>query len=84
MILYTMMPQELIFPVDPAEYSKQRVVQYKDIPLLIESVDEQHAMVIRVMSSDPQHFLDERCCPGAKISFSSLEGLSSSHEKGMV
>lgn len=73
MILYTMMPHELIFPTDPAEYSKQRVVQYQGIPLLIEAVDEQNARVVQVMSSDPVHFLDQRCCPGAKISFSSLE-----------
>jgi YlzJ-like protein len=76
MILYTTMPQELIFPAEEYEASKQQMVSYNGVPLLVELTDQQNAQVIRVLSSDPQHFLDTRICPGAKISCMNLQGLS--------
>lgn len=77
MILYTIVPQEQIFPTDMSAYGKVQTVTYQGIPLLVEVDEEQTARVMRVMSSDPQHYLDERCCPGTKISLAFLEGLSS-------
>lgn len=76
MILYTMMPYELVFP-DEADsgMKQQQMVNYQGIPLLVELTDQQNVQVIRILSSDPQHFLDERVCPGAKISFGNLEGM---------
>ncbi|MED1469510.1 YlzJ-like family protein [Bacillus salipaludis] len=76
MILYTMMPQELIFPSETEAFSKQQMINYQGVPLLVDMMDPQNVQVIRVLSSDPQHFLDDRFCPGAKISFSNSEGLS--------
>lgn len=77
MILYTMMPQELIFPSDPESFSKQQTVNYQGIPLLVSLTDSQKAEVVRVLSTNPNDFMDERIYPGAKISFSELEGMSS-------
>jgi hypothetical protein len=72
MILYTTMPQELIFQTLEAEYSKQTVIQYEGIPVLVE-IDENHDYrVLRVMSSDPCHYLDHRCSPGSIISKTSF------------
>lgn len=68
MILYTMMPQELIFPTDELEFGKQMMIQYDGIPLLVEENIDQSYQVIRILSSDPQHYLDSRCTPGSKIS----------------
>jgi hypothetical protein len=68
MILYTMMPQELIYPTAENEFGKQMMVQYNGIPLLVEQTEDNSYQVLRVMSSDPNHYLDERCCPGAKFS----------------
>lgn len=76
MILYTMMPQELIFPYEAEAASKQITVTCQGIPLLVELTDQQNVQVIRVLSSDPYHFMDERFAPGSKISFASIEGLS--------
>lgn len=76
MILYTMMPQELIFPYEEEAVSKQQTIFYQGIPLLVEATDQQTLQVIRILSSDPQHFMDERFSPGTKISFSNLDGLS--------
>jgi hypothetical protein len=69
MILYTMMPQELIYPVENQEYGQQLMIQYDGIPLLVEQTSDNCYQVLRIMSSDPNHYLDSRCCPGAKISF---------------
>lgn len=77
MILYTMMPQELIFPQENESINNQQLVSYQGVSLIVEAVDQQNVQVIRVLSSDPQHFLDERFCPGAKISCADISGLSS-------
>jgi hypothetical protein len=76
MILYTTMPMELIFPHESESSSVQQMVSFQGIPLLVESVDGQNAQIIRILSTDPQHYLDNQICPGAKISFANLEGLS--------
>lgn len=68
MILYTMMPDELIFPYEQAAFAKQQTIVYNGVPLIVEQVDMQTLQVIRLLSSDPQHFLDVRYAPGAKIS----------------
>jgi hypothetical protein len=77
MILYTMMPNELIFPYEADVVSKQQIVNLQGIPLEVELTDQQDFQVIRILSSDPQHFMDERIFPGAKISFGDLQGLPS-------
>jgi hypothetical protein len=78
MILYTMMPQELIFPAENSttQTPKQWMVNYQGIPLMVEMSEGQSAEVIRVLSTDPQHFMDNRVAPGSKISLANLEGLS--------
>lgn len=76
MILYTMMPQELIFPIEAESFSKQQTVTYQGVSLLVEQSDPQSVQVVRILSTDPQHYLDERLCPGTKISCASIEGLS--------
>ncbi|HEY2420988.1 MAG TPA: YlzJ-like family protein [Neobacillus sp.] len=76
MILYTMMPQELIFPNEADAYSNQMTITYQGIPLLVERTEQKNFQVVRILSSDPNHFMDDRLCPGAKISFFDKEGLS--------
>jgi hypothetical protein len=76
MILYTMMPHELIFPNDTDEYKKQRTIMYQGVPLVVQQVDQESVEVLRIISSDPQHFLNERYAPGTKISLYNTEGLS--------
>jgi hypothetical protein len=68
MILYTTMPQEMIYPIDQQEYTKQMMIQYDGIPLLVEQTTDSCYQILRVMSSDPSHYLDSRCFPGSKIS----------------
>lgn len=70
MILYTMMPQELIYQSNESDYEKQRVVSFEGIPVLVNMEDGKNCTVIRIMSSDPAHYLHETCFPGAKITLS--------------
>ncbi|WP_419888502.1 YlzJ-like family protein [Neobacillus niacini] len=76
MILYTTMPQEFIYPPETDTFTKQQTVTFQGVSLIVEQTDSQNVQVVRILSSDPQHFLDERICPGAKISCASVEGLS--------
>jgi hypothetical protein len=76
MILYTMMPSELIFPTEQVETSKQKLITYQGVSMLVEQTDADYVQVVRILSSDPQHYLNEQLCPGAKISFANLGGLS--------
>ncbi|WP_160719936.1 YlzJ-like family protein [Bacillus sp. USDA818B3_A] len=76
MILYTMMPSELIFPPEEVEQSKQKLISYQGISMLVEQTDSDHVQIVRILSSDPQHYLNQELCPGSKISFANLGGLS--------
>ncbi|MEH7250516.1 YlzJ-like family protein [Neobacillus niacini] len=76
MILYTTMPQEFIFPTEAESITKQQTVTYQGVSLIVEQTDSQNVQVVRILSTDPQHYLDERICPGAKISCASIQGLS--------
>lgn len=69
MILYTMMPQELIFPTQEQDFAEPRLVSYQGVPLMVERTEDHSYRVIRVMSTDPKHFLNESYSPGSKISF---------------
>ncbi|WP_428908606.1 YlzJ-like family protein [Niallia sp. Krafla_26] len=62
------MPQELIFQTDEMEYGKQTMIDYGGVPLLVEMDDNHDYRVIRIMSSDPCDYLDERYCPGTILS----------------
>jgi hypothetical protein len=78
MILYTTVPYELIFPDEMESFERQKAITYNGVPLLVDCTDPQSMQIVRVLSSDPQHFLDERFSPGTKISLFNLEGMSSS------
>jgi len=72
MILYTMMPQDLVFPPEEERQQStgQMMMNYKGVPVLAEQVDAMNYQIIRVMSTDPSHYLNTDCAPGTKISFS--------------
>lgn len=78
MILYTTVPMELIFPLETDTFQKQKTMNLNGVPVLVEYSDPQTIQIVRVLSSDPQHFLDDRYSPGTKISLFNPEALSSS------
>ncbi|WP_175989067.1 YlzJ-like family protein [Bacillus sp. Marseille-Q1617] len=66
MILYTTVPQEQIYPTDAEEFSGQMMVEHDGVPLLVQRVDNKYR-IIRIMSSDPAHYLNSTICPGEFI-----------------
>lgn len=70
MILYTMMPHEQVFPPAENEQANQILITYNGIPVMAEWTENHEYRVIRVMSTDPNHFMDPGCMPGSKISLS--------------
>ncbi|BCB03413.1 YlzJ-like family protein [Bacillus sp. KH172YL63] len=66
MILYTMVPDDLIYPTDESVFSGQMMMDYQGIPLLVQQ-EENKYRVIRIMSSDPAHYLNDQLYPGGFI-----------------
>jgi hypothetical protein len=66
------MPQELIYQTENDDFGKQKIVSYEGIPLLVEVNAGQECRILRVMSSDPSHYMDERYTPGSMINLSQL------------
>ncbi|MEI4831003.1 YlzJ-like family protein [Bacillus sp. FJAT-53711] len=68
MILYTIMPEQLVYPMDHTEFARQKIVHVDGIDMVVGMGNENDYSVVRVLSTDPQHFLQYE--PGQKISFS--------------
>lgn len=66
MILYTMMPHECIYPEDHQD-SGLELVSWNGIPLFAER-EENRYKVVRVLSTDPVHYLNNHIMPGQYIS----------------
>lgn len=64
MILYTMMPEELVFPIDMSIYDKQKIVQMNGVPVVVSENAQKQYEVVRLLSTNPQDFLNEQYCPG--------------------
>ncbi|GAA0332271.1 hypothetical protein GCM10008967_23650 [Bacillus carboniphilus] len=74
-VLYTTVPHEQIFPTDSNVYGKQMMMEHNGIPVLVEQEEEGFSYrIVKVMSSDPSHFLRDDCCPGTRISFTPQQG----------
>lgn len=67
MILYTMVPEQMIFPQEDTT-NKQLTVNIKEGQLIVEQVSEQEFKVVRLISSDPYAYLNENYMPGKMIS----------------
>ncbi|KAB7708104.1 ribonuclease [Bacillus aerolatus] len=66
MILYTVMPQEYIFP-QSEQANNLELVTWNGIPLFAEREEHQYK-VIRVISTNPAHYLNQQVAPGQFIS----------------
>lgn len=74
MILYTMIPYEQVFPESGEMSANHVMLSYKGIPVMAEWTEHHEYRVIRVMSTDPNHYMDPDCMPGSKISLQQFEG----------
>lgn len=71
MILHTIVPEFIIFQTNEADYKKQRTVHYNGVPLLVQQTETNEYEIVRVLSSDPQHYLTYE--PGTKLYATSLQ-----------
>ena len=65
MILYTIMPEEVLYPADETVFTKQRLVNCGGCDLVVEATPDNEYKVVRILSSDPQHYLQYQ--PGQKV-----------------
>jgi ABC-type antimicrobial peptide transport system ATPase subunit len=68
MILYTLMPLEVVLDGfdKPCEYKE---VEVNGIKLLIEPLELNRAKIVRMISTDPQDYLNPDYSPGKIIQF---------------
>jgi hypothetical protein len=64
MILYTIMPDELIYETPQEEYSKQSVVNYDGVSMVVEQVSNSQCRIVRLLTTDPQAYLNDVYRPG--------------------
>jgi len=65
LILYTIMPLESIYPVDQQEYTTQQYMEYNGVPMLVDSVGGASFEIKRIVSTDPEHYM--QYTPGQRI-----------------
>lgn len=69
MIHYTPLPLESVFEGWDKPRSAAKEVVVKGVTMLVEPVNESEAKIVRVISSNPQDFLNPSFSPGKTISF---------------
>lgn len=67
MILYTIMPQELIYKTPDSEFEKQKVVDVNGVSMIVAENSLKEYQIVRVLSTNPNDFLKEQFTPGSKI-----------------
>lgn len=68
MILYTVMQLELVLEgFDPTSYPLYKVFSYEGVPVLVEETSGGNKKIIKVLSTDPKHYLHPRLVPGSLI-----------------
>ncbi|KFN04451.1 ribonuclease [Bacillus clarus] len=67
MILYTIMPEQLVYPADYSQCESQKVVNVNGVEMVVSEENNHSYSVVRVLSTDPSHYLQYE--PGQKITF---------------
>ncbi|TSB46462.1 YlzJ-like family protein [Alkalicoccobacillus porphyridii] len=67
MILYTMMPQEEIFPPDEEAFKQQLHLPIEGGSLIVQRLDEGRYKVVQLISGNPSLYLHPQYSPGAIV-----------------
>lgn len=68
MILHTIVPGELIFQsAEVSEESSEQMFMYAGIPVAAQPLNNEVWQVTKIMSTDPNHFLNADIYPGATL-----------------
>lgn len=68
MILYTAMPLELVLEGIDRKYDFKEI-DYNGIKIIIEPLDINHGKIVRIISSNPRDYLNDKLSPGTIIEF---------------
>lgn len=66
MIHYTILPMDLIFE-EEEDIPEQKVIEMDGVSLIVEPTSETEYKVVQLLSTDPQHFLNNNYQPGQMI-----------------
>jgi hypothetical protein len=70
MIMYSVMPLEVIFEnYEQMEKTEVREIRLGAVTMLVEPTGPYEGKIIRLISPDPQDYLNPRFAPGQKIYF---------------
>lgn len=67
MILYTPVPPEAIWYQEPSEELRLVEGVIQGIPVQLRITNGKNAVVERILSTNPAHFLNNACQPGSEI-----------------
>lgn len=67
MILYTTMPQELIFQENNDAYLKQTIIEVNGLSLVVEPISNDQCRVVQLLSTNPNDFLNNAFAPGSVL-----------------
>ncbi|MBC6972068.1 YlzJ-like family protein [Bacillus sp. Xin] len=67
MILYTIMPEQLVYQTDYSQYEQQKIVNVNGVEMVVSEENSQYYSIVRVLSTNPSHYLQYE--PGQKITF---------------
>jgi hypothetical protein len=79
MILYTYQSQDLIFPANEEDFAKQQTMPIPGGSVIVEAVNQaggaaSQYKVIRLVSTDPNMYLDSQYQPGSLLSPDNFSG----------
>lgn len=72
MILHTMMPHEQVFPTNEEAFAKQKVIEAHGVQLVVQPYSNDQWQIVRLLSSDPNDYLNGKYAPGQLIAMKPL------------
>ncbi|MEB3102628.1 YlzJ-like family protein [Ferviditalea candida] len=70
MIIYTIMPEDLLFQGMDDERGPYLEIEIDGVTMQVEPVNPQQAKIVRLISPVPEHYLNPKYAPGSMIEFS--------------
>ncbi|WP_261132944.1 YlzJ-like family protein [Bacillus sp. Marseille-Q3570] len=86
MILYTSMPNELVFNTANEDYEKHAMIEMNGVSMMVEHLDGNQCRIVNLLSTDPNHYLNPNFQPGTilKKSYNYDQSTSSSQNSSMI
>nr|WP_239421960.1 YlzJ-like family protein [Bacillus sp. CGMCC 1.16541] len=62
------MPQEFVFPTESTEYDSLQTIEHNGISFLVMENTQRQYQIVRMLSTDPQDYLNSEYGPGQILS----------------